>query len=72
MVTMRQEDIDLEEKIERCERLAQWLTDDEMRQALDELAEDYRARLKRRAEQPFMLGGHEANDSSGGSAAGDR
>ena len=68
---MRQEDIDLEEKIERCERLSQWLTDDEMRQALDELAEDYKARLKRR--RPFMLGGNDGSDrSAGGSAAGAR
>lgn len=51
---MTQVDIDLEEKIERCERLAQWLTDDEMRQALEELAEDYKARLKRRSGRPFI------------------
>ena len=72
-VTMRQEDIDLQEKIERCERLAQWLTDDEMRQALEELAEDYKARLKRRAEKPFMLRSEDRSDrSDGGSAAGAR
>ena len=70
---MTQVDIDLEEKIERCERLAQWLTDDEMRQALEELAEDYKARLKRRSGRPFMLGGNDKPDpSDGGSAAGAR
>ena len=70
---MRQEDIDLQEKIERCERLAQWLTDDEMRDALEELAEDYKARLKQRRQTPFMLGdGDSSGCSDGGSAAGAR
>ncbi len=52
------EDIDLEEQIERCRRIAKFLTDDEMRQALEELADDYEARLnRRRAEKGggFML-----------------
>jgi hypothetical protein len=68
---MRHED--LEEKIEQCERLAQWLTDGEMRNALDELAEDYRSRLRQRKARPFMLGGADASGcGSGGSAAGAR
>jgi hypothetical protein len=45
---MGNEDTDLIEQIERCRRLANFLTDDEMRQALEDLAEDYEARLKRR------------------------
>lgn len=50
------EHIDLEEQIERCRRLSKALTDDQMRHALEELAEDYKARLKRRnAEAGFML-----------------
>ena len=70
---MRQEEFDLQEKIERCERIAQSLTDDEMRQALEELAEDYKSQLKRRGDRPFMLGGGpEADRLSGGSAAGAR
>ena len=72
-MTMRHEDIALQEKIERCERLAQWLTDDEMRDALEELAEDYKARLKQRRQKPFMLGdGDRSGRSDGGSAAGAR
>jgi hypothetical protein len=47
-VPMEREDTDLIEKIERCRRLANFLTDEEMRQALEELADDYEARLKRR------------------------
>ena len=50
--------IDLEEQIERCRRLRKGLTDEQMRDALEELAEDYKARLKRRREEAgFMLRG---------------
>ena len=49
------ENIDLLEQIDRCERLARSLTDEEMRVALQNLAEDYKAQLKRRG--PFMLSG---------------
>jgi hypothetical protein len=52
---MRHENIDLEEQIERCRRLALNLTDDEMRHSLEELAEDYEAQLKRRRGKSFML-----------------
>lgn len=55
---MRDEVIDIEEQIERCRRLAQFLTDDRMRDALRDLAEDYEARLQRRrdgAGEGFML-----------------
>ena len=47
--------IDLTEQIERCRRLARELTDDEMRHALEELAEDYEARLKQPKGGSFML-----------------
>ena len=47
--------IDLEEQIERCRRLRKFLTDDEMRDALEELAEAYEARLKQRKAKGFML-----------------
>lgn len=70
---MKQDHIDLEEQIERCERLADALTDADMRDALFALAEDYRAELKRRNGKPFMLSGDGAADASaGGSAAGAR
>jgi hypothetical protein len=36
----------LEEQIERCRRLASMLSDDQMRQSLEELADQYEARLK--------------------------
>jgi hypothetical protein len=45
---MEDEQIDLEEQIERCRRLASLLTDDEMRSALRHLADDYEAELRRR------------------------
>ena len=51
---MEDECTELAEKIERCRRLAKFLTDEEMRQALESLAEDYEARLKRKGEG-FML-----------------
>lgn len=40
------EHIDIEEQIERCRRLRSLLTDEQMRDALEELAETYEARLK--------------------------
>lgn len=55
---MDEETVDLEEQIERCRRLRKYLTDDEMRDALEELAEAYEARLKRRegrSGKGFML-----------------
>ena len=55
---MERENTDLIEKIERCRRLANFLTDEEMRQALENLAEDYEAKLKRRngnSNDGFML-----------------
>jgi hypothetical protein len=45
---MEDEQIDLEEQIARCRRLASLLTDDEMRSALLHLADDYEAELRRR------------------------
>ena len=52
---MEQECIDLTEQIERCRRLAQELTDDEMRHALEQLAEQYEAKLNRPRTGSFML-----------------
>ena len=52
---MEQESIDLVRQIERCRRLATFLTDEQMRSALVDLADDYEAELKRRPENPFML-----------------
>ena len=49
------ERIELIEQIERCHRLARWLTDDEMRTALEDLASDYEAKLKRTGNKGFML-----------------
>ena len=52
---MNDERIDLEEKIERCRRLRKYLTDEELRDALEELAQGYEARLKRQNGTGFML-----------------
>ena len=49
------ERIDLEEQVERCRRLRKSLTDEQMRDALEDLAQDYKARLKRRKDEGFML-----------------
>lgn len=51
---MERERTDLIEQIERCRRLASWLTDEPMRHALEDLAEDYEAQLKR-GNRGFML-----------------
>ena len=55
---MEKEIIDLEEQIERCRRLRDLLTDVQMRDALEELAEAYEARLDRpnsKSSEGFML-----------------
>jgi len=54
---MRREHIDLEEQIERCRRLARDVTDERMSRSLEELAEEYEARLKRTKREGFMLRG---------------
>jgi hypothetical protein len=51
---MEDEQFRLEQQIERCRRLASMMVDDDVRHSLEELAEEYEARLKRRPE-PFML-----------------
>ena len=51
---MELDDVQLKEQIERCRRLARELTDDEMRQSLEQLAAEYEAKLKRRR-GGFML-----------------
>jgi len=45
----------IERQIERCRRLASWMTDDEVRQALERLATEYEAKLTRRRSS-FMFG----------------
>jgi hypothetical protein len=52
---MENEPFDLIDQIERCRRLARFLTDEQMRCALEDLAEDYEAQLKRRTNGGFML-----------------
>ena len=52
---MTQERIDLMEKIDRCRRLAGVLTDEDMRQALEDLAEKYEGELQDRNSEGFML-----------------
>jgi hypothetical protein len=53
---MENERIDLIEQIERCRRLARLLTDEQMRNALEDLADDYEAQLKQqRGDERFML-----------------
>jgi hypothetical protein len=47
--------LELEQKIERCRRLASCMTDDEVRDALEKLAGEYEAKLPRQR-RPFMLG----------------
>lgn len=55
---MEHEPIELIEQIERCKRLAAFLTDEQMRSALENLAADYEAELKLRREgEGFMLRG---------------
>jgi hypothetical protein len=51
---MGQEYTDLTEQLERCQRLAKFVTDEPMRQALEELAREYEAKLGRRG-AGFML-----------------
>jgi hypothetical protein len=43
------------QQIERCRRLATWLTDEEVKQALRRLANEYEAQLPSRSDS-FMLG----------------
>jgi hypothetical protein len=47
----------LEEQIARCRRLASGLTDPDLRESLQRLAEEYEARLERRHGEGFMLQG---------------
>jgi len=52
---MEQRHFRLEQQIERCRRLASMMTDDEVRRSLEQLAEEYEARLPGRGDS-FMLG----------------
>ena len=45
----------LREQIERCRRLAGALTDPDLRESLQQLADEYEARLKDRTGAGFML-----------------
>jgi hypothetical protein len=45
----------LQEQIARCRRLASGLTDPDLRESLQRLAEEYEARLERRHGEGFML-----------------
>jgi hypothetical protein len=49
------DEIQLQEQIARCRRLAEQISDDEVRHSLERLAEEYEAELPRRADS-FMLG----------------
>jgi hypothetical protein len=44
----------LERQIERCRRIASWMTDNEVRRSLEELAEKYEAQLHGKG-KGFML-----------------
>jgi hypothetical protein len=49
-------DVDqIERRIERCRRLAGMMVDDDARHALEQLAEEYEAKLQRRGTS-FMFG----------------
>jgi len=53
---MEDERVGLIEQIERCRRLARFLSDEQMRHALEDLAADYEAELKRQPRgEGFML-----------------
>lgn len=52
--TVTMEDVDLQDQIERCRRIASMMTDEEIRQSLQELAAEYESRLPKRG-QGFML-----------------
>jgi hypothetical protein len=55
-VTKEDERVGLMEQIERCRRLARFLSDEQMRRALEDLAADYEAELKRNPPgEGFML-----------------
>jgi len=49
-----EDSVTLEEKIQRCRRIASGLTDPDMREALEDLARQYEAELKGRGGR-FML-----------------
>ena len=52
---MDQKSLNLWRQIERCRRIAAYMTDDELRHSLEHLAEEYEAELPRRPGS-FMLG----------------
>ena len=53
---MNDDQLQLEYQIERCRRLARLMPDDDVRQSLERLADEYEARLPRRRRGSFMLG----------------
>lgn len=52
---MDQRSLNIRQQIERCRRLASLTTDDEIRHSLEQLAEEYEAKLPRRSGAGFML-----------------
>ena len=53
-VSMNDEDLIIRQQIERCRRIASMMTDEELRQSLEQLATEYESRLPKRG-QGFML-----------------
>jgi hypothetical protein len=51
-------------RIERCRRIAQYMTDDEVRHSLEDLAEEYEAQLPGH-DNVFMLGNGEDDEQAG-------
>jgi hypothetical protein len=52
---MDEKSLNLWRQIERCRRIAAYMTDDEIRHSLEGLAEEYEAELPQRPDS-FMLG----------------
>lgn len=52
------ENQEIRTRIERCRRIAQYMTDDDVRHSLEDLAEEYEAQLPGHGES-FMLRGDE-------------
>ena len=57
------ENQEIRTRIERCRRIAQYMTDDEVRHSLEDLAEEYEAQLPEHDDN-FMLGGGKGTDAS--------
>ena len=53
-VTQMEDTVKLKRQIERCRRIASWMTDDEVRHSLEQLADRYEAELQGK-DDAFML-----------------